>query len=661
MGFFITRQGGDADNSPDKKGELVHIPSIKPQRGNFNMTKVQSLRATQAADTTRVAPLFNDPRYTASTLSIPTDDRTLHGLYRFFNETDPIVGASIKISSEMPLADLRLGQCEDSGIQEHYEEMWDRINGNKLLTDISTEYNEIGNVYPFGAWNSADYMWDQFAILNPDYVKIETTWVNTQPLIKLVPDEALKKVVQTQTPRFIYKQLPPEIIRYVLLNQEIPLDPNNIFHIANAKRPYETKGRSVIKRILKVLMLEDRFNQANFALATRHAVPLMIVKVGDPNGAWMPDEEELNAVRDMFAAWELDPNFSIFYHFGIQVDYAGSSGKALPVGPELDRIYKLKFIGLGVNEQLLTGTGGSYSQAYISLEVQRQRSLNLQLKLEAFVHQGMFKPVAELCGFYRVKKALAGYGGTSSYRYGDVKDKDTSVQKAYGTLRDLQDNVEFKKFLAARQKEADNQEQRTIREYIYPKLDWGSLSAASDENLKNYLKWLVMQRPHLVDDATLARLGRLDRDTQEKAYMEDLRRKRDRMQAIAKEGLMAFVQKGKGDGDAFDVGGGGGIGDIGLGGGMPPPGGEGDLFAQEGGEPALPAGVGEGMPEGMGAEAPPAGMAAGKQTFENDLKVLGREAILSRQHDDNFIEHENAELMQRRKTEHLALVRYLDK
>ena len=869
----------------------------------------------------------------------------------------------------------------------------------------------VHNCVPFGAFNEADYMWDQFAILNPDYVKIESTWINQKPLIKLVPDEVLKRIVQTQSPRYIYEQLPPEIARYVLFNQEIPLAPNNTFHLAYAKRPYEVRGRSLIKRILKVLMLEDRFMQAEFALATRHAVPLTIVKLGDqsveedhlitfkekeelkvmsfdsfwkqydgivatengkneiknisqhnlytqalneegenvwvkmkgvlrhktpdnvveihtPNAkirsteahgmmrlnpstleleavtpkeleeegstvvtmnkfdysihtnkvfddipltedlayliglwtadgsingvgknttmlnisssnvaiqeyikslegkeienvrvsqgsndttvyfrctalkkailkyynftkwgaktgiekvpneilfnsndkivgaffagvvdgdgwlfrdsvslgiscgasneyhhilslallskgivsrvrsssegyyelcvdnkenltkaynliqpylqhskkkelckknleklstygdgcggidnvfkvsddvlfnmfsikggrkegtdkwnekplnyvgkrkylrknvieefgedcwekerlkkfygvgvfkvsrvkkhstyvydlmleddphtylvagkgwmvvhnthGWVPGPEEMDEVREMMAAWELDPNFSIIYHWGIDVQYYGSNGKMLPIGPELDRMYRLKFIGMGVHEQLLTGAGGSYSQAYINLEVQRQRYLNLQLKLEQLVHDGWFKPVADLCGFYKVKSAVAGYGGVSNVKWGEIKDYKKGVMQQFTTLRDSKDNIDFQKFVSHMAAEQQKQEQKQVKEYIYPEIDWGGMSAANDENLKNYVKWLVDKRPYLVDDATLAKLGKLDRDKQEDAYIKDLRRAKKRYAQITKEQLLPFMDKGKGQqGGGGDFGGGG--------------------------------------------------------------------------------------------------------
>jgi len=626
------------------------ISSATPKRtfSRLDIQRAQQLAKTAGAlDVTRTGPTFNDPRYTSSTLSIPTDERTLNGLYRFFIETDPIVGAALKMLTDLPLADLQLGQCEDSGIQQHYEEMWERINGLKLLTDIASEYYGLGNSVVFGNFNEADYMWDQLVILNPDYVKIESTWVNQHPLIKLIPDEGLKRIVQTQSPRFLYDQLPPEIIHYVLFNQEIPLDPNNVFHLAHFKRPYEVKGHSIIKRILKTLMLEDRYNQANFALATRHAVPLTIVKVGDQKNNWIPSDEALDEVRELMSSYELDPNFSIIYHYGIDVQYYGSNGKMLPINPELERVYRLKFIGLGVHEQLLAGVGGAYSQAYVNLEVQRQRYLNFQLKLESFMHTGIFKPVADLCGFYKVKQAVAGFGGVSSYKFGKVEATRQSILSAYPSLRDQQDNKQFQEFVRHKTAEYQANSVKQTREYIYPKLDWGTMSASTDENLKNYVKWLVKERPYLVDDALLARLANLDRDTQEKAYLKDLERSAKRTKAVNNLGLSEFTKNQKGAGGDFggDFGGGGDL-NFGAGGGADAGAFGGGTFGEE---PNAPIGE-NGPPEAANAQTP---NVSAQSSYLDEEEKLRKLALT----EDRLIASENLKLIKLKTEEDKAIVR----
>ena len=1018
---FKAATEGVSSNVPIKVDPVDPVSSV-----SFTKIGDRIIKRGSTLDVTRNAPLFNDPRYTSSTLAIPTDDRTLHGLYRFFADTDPIVGAAIRIHTELPVANLQLGECEDSGVQAHFEEMADRINLIRTITDGVKEYWTIGNDYFFGAWNEKDYMWDQFTLLNPDYVKVESTWLNQKPLIKLIPDESLKKIVQTRSPDFLYKQLSPEIIRYVLYNNEIPLHPNNVFILSHDKAPYEVKGKSIIKRLLKILMYEDRLQQAQFAIATRHIVPLTVVKVGDSNTGWIPEQSELESLRDMFAAWELDPNFcydeetecltkdgwvhytkltpqteiatfnsktnaveyqrpsviniqdyvgdmihfeslgidikvtpnhrmwlkrdneewgiklaeeverrdqfravvdgyegddlpeyleiagkqvktedwfefagwylsegssyfekewncnysvtitqkkghtqniirelferlpwswnlhgknftinnkqfatfvvsefgkgsnnkrvprwmlnakrplldillkawlagdghqwqkkdgdtfmvgasvseqlvddmqevafklgyatkkstrtnsyrvnnngdkvyvrengdkyydihilhiskgkklsyprvprrservslnipvdfdvpkvgkrvdwsnidlrslfeqcggvastvakvlkvdkgtvcsqlkklgierkkagsgkvkdgvshesehmireqyngkiwcvtvpngiivtrrkgkvavqgqSIFYHYGINVEFYGSTGKILPVGPEFDRVYKLKFIGLGIHEQLMTGAGGSYAQAYANLEIQRQRYLNLQLKIDQMVHVGWFKTVSEMCGFYRISQPVVGnyYRGK---KYGSVRDAGKDLMKQYSGIRDYQDNKDFREFFYKKAQELKNQELTQRREYIYPKLDWGAMSATNDENYKNWIKWLKEKVPWMVDEALLARISRLDITAQEKAYFRDIERRKRRETEIIRKGLAPWVQEKKSQGPiAGDFGEPTSM-DIGIPGGMPeaPPAG-GGLSA-----PEAPIGVG-GPPEGGAAagEAP---------------------------------------------------------
>jgi len=94
VGYLIGGKIINADKyGKNKFGEaqLIKVPNINPIQGSA-LSKAQDLQArirSQAADISRTAPTFNDPRYTFTTLSIPTDIRTLNGLYRFFDDTDP--------------------------------------------------------------------------------------------------------------------------------------------------------------------------------------------------------------------------------------------------------------------------------------------------------------------------------------------------------------------------------------------------------------------------------------------------------------------------------------------------------------------------------------------------------------------------------------------
>ena len=75
----------------------VTTPHVTPKIGasltgtKGRIAQQQRKIAAATADISRTAPTFNDPRYSFTTLSIPTDLRTLNGLYRFFDDTDPLV------------------------------------------------------------------------------------------------------------------------------------------------------------------------------------------------------------------------------------------------------------------------------------------------------------------------------------------------------------------------------------------------------------------------------------------------------------------------------------------------------------------------------------------------------------------------------------------
>jgi hypothetical protein len=999
MGYLIggrivnTDRYGKSKNINQNQG-LIKVPEFQPIRG-ASLDKAQDFKArirTQAADISRTAPTFNDPRYSFTTLSIPTDLRTLNGLYRFFDDTDPIVGNAIRLHTEFPLAGYGFSTCGDPGIQAHFEEMWDRIHGDQLLFDLGLEYWRIGNVFLFGAWNEVDFMWDQFAVLNPDYVTVDSTWLNQKPLIKLQPDEALKRIVSSGQPKFLYNQLSPEIIKYVRLGQEIPLDPNNTFFIAHNKAPYENLGKSIIKRILKMLIYEDRLNMANFSIATRQVIPITVVKLGDPasveedhfvtylendqlkiktfkqmwddydgvvifcgkgkevkdvskynlkvislkedgtqvwnliesilryptpdeiveittplstlrmteghslvrinpntlafehttpkqlderespsivsmdhydysvkadkvfglplttdlayliglwtadgnfntwkkvegrsvsnkdlifsnsnenigsylinsfhkvaryvsdndikfvfefpelakalkdyykvpyengscaktgkekvpqeilfnenkeivgaffagvfdgdgwvndwtlavscgsskeyhhwlslallsqgilsyvrfrksssekttgvwecqisdlenrlkfynlilsylqhnkkklyienhlkpvnthqdktytydlgekqreilfknssyrnvdgslalteiknrkrisrntifkagvaceakvicqklfgmsvtkierkkkssdyvydlmlkdephtylaagdgwlttyNSGWIPDQEEKEAVKEMLASREVDPNFTIMYHYGIDIQFYGASGKILNLTPEHDRIRKLKFLGLGISEALLSGGTATYATAYMNLEVLRQRYLHFQLRLENFVHKGLFEVVARLCGFYQTDKTVVGKNYKGKV-YGDAKAMKNFMEQRFAqkTLRDLQDNFEFKEFIRKKAQE-DAENGLAIRpKYIYPKMKWDLLSLTSDAQYRQFLMAFDKMFPGVrkISDSTYYRVLKLDGDLEQRQIEVEKQGQRDQQFKDAKK------------------------------------------------------------------------------------------------------------------------------
>jgi len=471
-------------------------------------------------------------KFTGTVYDITTEDSTFLQNFLIHN-------------SEFPLSRVSMKDTGDPVINAQYHDMWSRLQMEKLLFDIALEYWRIGNVFCYGAWNMDDLMWQQFVILNPDYVTVEGTYLNQKPFIKLQPDEHLKRVVTTGQPKFLYDQLPKEIIRYIRMGQEIPLSPNNTFHIAHNKAPYETLGRSIIKRILKSLIYEDRMSMANFAIATRQTIPLTVVKLGDPNSGWVPESDEMEEFRELLSAREVDPNFTVIYHWGIDVQFYGASGRIWNLTNEFNRIMKWKLLGLGISENILTG-GGSYASAYAQLEVLRQRYLHFQSTLQNFVYSGIFEPVASACGFYKVDSVTAGKYYTGK-RFGSSKDELTKVSEILEKHSKNFDNDIDKEYIKIlRQKQAA---EASKVEFVYPKLDWDLLSLSNDIQYKQFLMNFDRLFPgqRKVSDQTFYMAARLDPDAEKakiaKEFKESLETKLEKAKTI-QEYKQKFIDAG---------------------------------------------------------------------------------------------------------------------
>jgi hypothetical protein len=409
-------------------------------------------------------------------------------MYRFYDDTDPIVGNAIRLHTELPLSRVSLTDCGYPGVQDHFEEMWrDRIQGPQLLFAIGAEYWRIGNVYPFGAWNDQDMMWEKFAILNPDDVMVESTLLATTPLIALNPNDKLREIVRSMRPKFLYDQLTPEVVRYVREKRNIPLDPRNVFHLAHNKAPYEIYGKSLIKRILKILMYEDRIHEAQFAIAARHISPMTLVKVGDPTSGWIPSQSEIDAVAEMFAAAEIDPNFSIFWHYGINVEFVGAAGKVLPVYNELTRVDELKLTGLGISKAMVHGEGPTFATAQVGLEILRQRYIAFQSVLSTLIHEGIFRPVADVCGFYKQRNRFVSGPAYTGQPFGQPQAQPQQVAKRGAEIfpPDFYYNDEFHEFRVS--EEERRKRDGLSKEYIYPRLNWERLTLNADQQYRRFL------------------------------------------------------------------------------------------------------------------------------------------------------------------------------
>jgi hypothetical protein len=344
----------------------------------------------------RQSPSFYHPLFEKINLQLPTKTREINQWSRHFYKTDGIVGNLIDLHSEFPLTGMHL-TCDDPKIKKFFEILFfDVLRGQKLLLDINLEYWKIGNVFPFGEWDDAKGIWTRFVLLNPDFVEVEKSMLIDEPMLKLDPDDNLKRIVQSRQPKELYQRLAQiqggKIVNLIARGEKIPLNQFRVSHLAYKLSPYETVGTPIMFRAFKPLIYKDILRRAQIAIAERHITPIKVVKVGTDQ---IPaTAEAITAARDAFEEVSMDLSSWFFYHHAISFDYVSSAGKVMPLDREYDWIEKEVTAALLGSKTIIDGSGPNFATASVALRILVNRYLRNQEILKDWVRNYVFRPIA---------------------------------------------------------------------------------------------------------------------------------------------------------------------------------------------------------------------------------------------------------------------------
>ena len=424
-------------------------------------------------------PTFYHPLFETTNMMLPRDRRERNEWCRHFYRTEPIIATSLDLHTEFPISDFN-NVCSDDYIKRFFDYMaFDKINIIDLLLNIGLEYWKIGDVFPFGQINESEGMWERFVVLNPDFINIQASIFAEEPIIELIPDAQIINIVNGGPAGEygeIYNQLPEDVIRQVKMNRNIRLDNRLVSHIAHKAAQYETWGTPIMMRCFKTLIYKDKLRSAQDAIANRHIMPLRVAKIGAP-GEPMPSQEDIDSFRDVLQQADDDPNFFLVYHYGLQFDYVGSSGKILPLNQEFDFIQKELMNALGINQAMLNGEGPTYANAQVGYDALAHRYMSYRLRLENWIRQKVYKPISEIQGFY---KPLT---GEIHPKYMTAKQKQISAAR-----KDL--------------------------ELVVPTINWKQQDLTGNQSVMSFIQQL--QQKGLVSMSTILPMINLDPEVEKK-------------------------------------------------------------------------------------------------------------------------------------------------
>ena len=370
---------------------------------------------------------------------------------RHFYRTEPIIATALDVHTEFPISQYS-HICSEPRVKEFFDYLaFEKLDMINLLLNIGLEYWKLGDVFPFGQFNESTGEWETFTLLNPDYVNLSSSIFATEPMIELIPDDQVMNIIKSgPVGEFaeLYKQFPEDVIRQVKLGKNILLDNRLVSHIAHKASPYEMWGTPLMMRCFKTLIYKDKLRQAQDAIANRHITPLRVAKLGQPGEAY-PSQEEIDDFRDTLLMGENDPNFFLIYHYGLSFEYVGSAGKILPLNTEFDFIQQELMMGLGITQAMLNGDGSTYTNAQVGYDALARRYMTYRMRLENWIRRKVYKPIAEVQGFYKHKNglSLAGYTGKQLQKMASKKEIELIIPKIAWQQQDLTSNNSIMSFL----------------------------------------------------------------------------------------------------------------------------------------------------------------------------------------------------------------------
>jgi hypothetical protein len=382
--------------SPNPDSTIIKTNDAKPQN-------VTTKLGSASSSVVRVQPKVYSPLYLDSSLNLPRDIRTQNAWNRTYYVTNPIVRSAINLHAAYTTGKFKL-VCKHKKILDFFNDMLEKMNFQSSLLEIGVEYFKIGEAIPYAELNEEQGIWDYVIVHNPDFIKVSyPSPLSRDPVIGLVPDEQLKKVLSSNDPisRKIRSQLPPELIAHLQKGEDIPLNNFNVSHLKMLSSPYDTRGVSLIASCYRDLLLYDKIREAKIVQADNFINPLTLVKLGSEQ--FKPTDDDIRMWQEQVLDSVGDMGYTIVTHNLVDIQKISNSGQTLDMNADLEMCIKNIMIGLMTPSALFDQDYGSYANASVGLEVLRDRYRSFQLQLKKWIEKKILEPIAKIQDFYTIE------------------------------------------------------------------------------------------------------------------------------------------------------------------------------------------------------------------------------------------------------------------
>jgi len=393
------------DNIKKTRRRTAKAPNPESTIIKTNETKSSPTTKLGAASASviRTQPKTYSPQYLDSSLNLPRDQRTQNAWNRNYFTTNPIVRSAITLHASYTTGKFKL-VCKDKKILAFFEDMLHKMNFQNTLLEMGIEYFKLGEIFPYAELDEEHGVWDYVIVHNPDFIRVPPpNPLSKDPMVTLVPDEALKKIVTSNNPidMALRQHIPDDVLLHIQRGEDIPLDNFNVSHIKMLSSPYDTRGVSMITSCYRDLLLYDKIREAKIIQADNFMNPLTLVKLGNEN--WKPTDDDIRQWQEQVLDSQGDQGYSIVTHGLVEIQKISNSGQTLDMNADLEMCIKNIMIGLMVPSAVLDQDYGSYSNASVGLQVLKDRYTGFQLQLKKWIEKKILEPIAKIQDFYVIE------------------------------------------------------------------------------------------------------------------------------------------------------------------------------------------------------------------------------------------------------------------
>lgn len=334
---------------------------------------------------------------------------------RLFYSTHDLVPLLIDIYSKFPVVGLEFSS-KDPKIEKFYEQMFmDDLNYSEFLPDgLGREYFMVGEVTSLAHFNESLGIWSSEEILNPDMVKVSKSLFVEQERVQLLVKELVEDLrsgpsgmpESDESPserlerNFEYQQLVkhyPEVVKAAAQDDGLDMSDALVSRMVNKASWWDLRGTPHLLRSFRTLMMEESLNAAQDAVADRLYAPLILATMGIPDmgdggGAWIPDQGQLDDLRDDMQS-ALAADFKLMVHnFGVNVTSVFGRESVPRFDTDYDRVDAKLLQAWGIGQALIAGGtsgGGAYASSALNREVCEQLMLSFQNKVKRHMRKRM--------------------------------------------------------------------------------------------------------------------------------------------------------------------------------------------------------------------------------------------------------------------------------